>query len=86
MSNNGFLDQNAVDAALVSIARYADGDINLGELKQDVSYEAAAAVAKTRLVNISVTKKIAGNWTIRFTMAPKVMPEGRARIDALTGK
>lgn len=80
------LTQEQVDAALVAIARWADGEINLGELKQLVSYQAAAAVERTGLANISATQMAAGNWRIRVKMSPAIMPLGRARIEALTNK
>lgn len=78
--------QEQEDAALVAIARWADGEINLGELKQLVSYQAAAAVQRAGLANISATQMVAGNWIIRVKMSPAIMPLGRARIEAITNK
>ena len=78
--------QEQEDAALVAIARWVDGEINLGELQQLVSYQAAAAVQRSGFANISATKMVAGNWIIRVSMSPPIMPLGRARIEALTNK
>lgn len=86
MSSNEEITQEKLDAALIAIARWADGEINVGELQQIVSYQEAAAVQRTGLANISATQMAAGNWIIRVKMLPPIMPLGRERIESLTSQ
>lgn len=86
MSSNDVITQEDIDGALVSIARWADGEINLGDLQKLVGYREAAAVQQSGLTNILATQMHAGNWRIRIKMLPAIMPLGRERIAALTGK
>lgn len=76
--------QKTIDDALVTVSLYAVREISLKELEERLSYEAALALSKTGMVNISVAKLMSGRYIFRFTLSPKIMPSGTERLKQIS--
>lgn len=78
--------QEKLDAALVAVAKHANGEINLNELELAVSYEVGNSLSKTGLANFRMTPLASGRYRFRFTALPQIMPAGVKRLEELSSK
>ncbi|HDS0941426.1 TPA: hypothetical protein QDZ12_004749 [Pseudomonas putida] len=72
-----------VDGALVALARFANGDLNMREFQETTNFESLEALSKTGMANFRVTKMVSGRYMFRWLSTTRIMPTGEDRLRSL---
>lgn len=73
-----------LDAALIAIGRYADGEVSLKDLEASVSVEVADLLQRLGLAILKISHMPPRSFSPQFLEAPKITTVGQARLARIT--
>lgn len=71
------------DGALVALARFASGKLNMREFQESTNFESLDALSRTGMANFRVTRMVSGRYMFRWLSTTRIMPTGEDRLRAL---